>query len=84
MRPVKLATLGLLKRKSFWTEGYDTIISAYDVTTKILSCESNYGVNMVMWPKFGNSSISMREVITTSILQGYDQKKQLFWGVLLV
>ena len=25
-----------------------------------------------MWPKFGNFSISMREVIITSILQGFD------------
>ena len=37
-----------------------------------------------MWPKFGNSSISMREVIIISILKGFDQKKQFFWGVLLV
>ena len=37
-----------------------------------------------MWPKFGNSTISMKEVITTSILKGLDQKKQFFWRVLLV
>ena len=40
----------------------------YDVTNKILSCESNYVVDVAMWPNFGNSSVSMREVITTSIL----------------
>ena len=29
---------------------------------------SNYIVDVVMWPKFGNSSISMREVMITTIL----------------
>ena len=33
-----------------------------------------------MCPEFGNSSISMREVIITLILQGFDQKKQFFEG----
>ena len=27
-----------------------------------------------MWPTFGNSSISVREVVITSILYGFDQK----------
>ena len=39
-----------------------------DVTNKLLLCDSNYIVDLVMSAKFGNSSISMREVITTSIL----------------
>ena len=39
-----------------------------DVTYKILSHDSNYIVNLFIWPKFGNSSIFMREVISTSIL----------------
>ena len=63
----KLATLGLLKIKVLWNKCYDVIISAYDVTNKILSRDSNYIVDVVMWPKFGNSSISMREVIIISI-----------------
>ena len=33
-----------------------------------------------MSPKFGNSSISMREFIRTSILQGFDQKNHFFQG----
>ena len=37
------------------------------VTNKILSRDSNYIVDLVMSPKFGNSSISLREVIITSI-----------------
>ena len=66
--PAKIATPGLLKIKAFWKKGDDVIISVNDVTNKILSRDSNYNVNLVMWPKFGNSSISVREVIITSIL----------------
>ena len=33
-----------------------------------------------MWPKFGNSNISMREVIITSILQGFELKNHFFDG----
>ena len=68
MVSAKLATIGLLKIEVFWNEGYDVIISAHDVTNKILLHNSNYIVGVVMWPKFGNSSISMKEVIITSIL----------------
>ena len=59
----EMATKGL-----FWNKGYDVITFVDDVTNKILSRDSNYIVDVFMWPKFGNSSISMREVMTTSIL----------------
>ena len=68
MMPAKLATPGLLKIEIFWNKGYDVIILDYHVTNKILSCDSSYIVDAVMWPKFGNCSISVREVIITSIL----------------
>ena len=68
MMSAKMATPGLLKIKVFWNKGYYVIYSVYDVTNKILSHDSNYIMDVVMWPKFGNSSISMREVIITSIL----------------
>ena len=68
----------------FWKKGYGVIFYVSDVTNKILSCDSNYTVDVVMWPKFGNSSISMREVIMISILKGFDQKTHFFWGVVLV
>ena len=68
MMSAKMATPGLLKITVFWNKGYDVIISVDDVTNKILSRDSNYIVDVSMWPKFGNSSISLREVITTSIL----------------
>ena len=71
MISAKMATLGLLKIKVLWNKGYDVIIFVYDATNKILSSESNFIVDVVMWSNFGNSSISMREVIIiiiTSIL----------------
>ena len=74
----KLATLGLLKIQVLWITGYDLIVSTHDVRNKILSCNSNYIVDAVKWPKFGNSSVSMREVIITSIFWGVNQKKSIF------
>ena len=63
----KTAIPGILKIKVFWNKGYDIIISVHDVINKILSRDFNYTVDAVMWPKFGNSSISMRKAIVTSI-----------------
>ena len=68
MMSAKMITPGLLKIAVFWNKGYDMIISVDDVTNKSLSRDTNYIVDLFIWPKFGNSSISMREVITTSIL----------------
>ena len=68
MMPVKMATPGLLKITVFWNKGYDVITFVHDVINQILWPDSNYIVDVFMWPKFGNSSISMRKVITTSIL----------------
>ena len=56
MMSAKVATPGLLKIKFFWKKGYGVIISVYA------------HVNVVMWPKFGNSSISVRKNIITLIL----------------
>ena len=39
----------------------------YEVMGKFLSPDSSYIVNVIMWSKFGNSSISMREVTINSI-----------------
>ena len=64
MISAKLVTLGLLKIKVFWRKDYEVIISIHDLTNEILSRDSNHIVDVVMWPNFGNSSISMREVIT--------------------
>ena len=61
MESAKLPTTGFLIIKIFKNK-------SYGVTRKIFSRGSNYIVEVVMWPKFGNSSISITEVITTSIL----------------
>ena len=63
-----MATLGLLKITVVWNKGNDVIIYVHDVTNKTLSRESNYIIDMGMWPKFANCSISMGEVIIISIL----------------
>ena len=70
----KLATPGL-KIKVFWDKRYDVIIFVHDVTNKVLSRSSNYILNMVMWSNFGHSRIAMTEVIITTILSGFEQKK---------
>ena len=67
MISAKMAAPVLLKIKVFWSKYYDIIISVNDVTNKILSRDSNYIVDAAIWPKFGNSSISMRNVIIKSI-----------------
>ena len=51
----------------------------HGVTNEIFSSDSNYIVGLIIWPKFGNSNISMREVIITSILEGFDQKSHFFF-----
>ena len=58
----KMATPGLLKIARFWNKGYEVIVSIDDVTNKNLSRDSNHILDAFMWPKFGNCSISMREV----------------------
>ena len=68
MMSAKIATPGLLEIKVLWNKGCGVIIFVYDITKKNLSRDSNYIIDMVMWAKFGNSSISVKEVIITSIL----------------
>ena len=51
-----------------WNKDYDVKISAHDATNKILLRDSNYIADVFMWPKFGNSRISMREIIKTYVL----------------
>ena len=65
MMPAKMATSGFLKIKVIWNTVYYIIYSVCDVTNKILSHDTNYILDVFMWPKFGNSSICIREVITS-------------------
>ena len=68
MISVKLATPGLLEIKVFWIKGYDVIISVHDASKKILLRDPNYIVDVIMWPKFRNCSISKNKVIISSFL----------------
>ena len=72
MMPAKIATIAFPKIKIFWNKGYDDIISS------ITSCESNYIADVVMWPKFGNSSIPMRKVIIW--VKGLTRRTTFFEG----
>ena len=69
---------GFLKITVFWNKGYDVITPVDNVMRKKLSRDSIYIADEFMWPKFVNSSISMKEVITTSVLSGFDQKNRIF------
>ena len=68
MMPAKIASPTLLKIKVFLDKGYYVIYSVYNVTSKILLHGSSYIMDVVMWQKFGNSSICIREVIIVLIL----------------
>ena len=78
MMSAKMRTPGLLKITVFWKKGYEVINFVDDVTNKILSRDSNHIVDVLMRPKFDNCSISLREVITSSTLWGFDQKNRFF------
>ena len=61
MMSAKLAIPSLLKITVFWNKGYGVTFSVRDGANKILSRDSKYMADVVMIPKFGNFSISMRE-----------------------
>ena len=65
MMSANIATVGLLKIKDevkVMTFLSMTVIFVYDVTNEILSRESNYIVDVIIWPKLGNSSISIKKL----------------------
>ena len=64
----KMATLGLLTIKAFWSKSYGATIFVHDVANKPLPRNPNYIVDVGMGSKFSNCSTSIREVIITSIL----------------
>ena len=68
MMSAKIATQGLLRIKIFLKKVYDAITFFLDVKKKMLSQNSNCIVDVVMRPKFGNSSVYIREAIIDSIL----------------
>ena len=80
---ILMASLGFPKIKVFWNKGYDITTYVHQIIDQILLHDLICIVNVVMRPKFGNSSIYMREVIT-STSQGFDHKNHFFWGMVLV
>ena len=68
MVSAKIAALGLIQLKIFWNKSNNVKIFVYEVTKKIFLRESNYIVDVVMWPKLGDCSISMGEVVITLVL----------------
>ena len=83
MTSAKLTTLGVLKRKILLNKTDNVLISVYHVTNKVLSRGSNYIVDMAMWLKFANFSISMKKVLWTQFYKDLT-RKTIFWGVVLV
>ena len=72
MISAKMATIDVLKIKVLWIKGFEVMIFVHDISNKILLHDSNYIVDVVIWPKFGNCNISMWKVILISILLGFD------------
>ena len=71
----KFTILGLFRTNVFSNKDYDVTASVYDVNNKILWHASHCILDLVVWSKFGNSSISLRQVVITTILWASDQKK---------
>ena len=67
MVSAKLDTLDLLKIEAFSNKSYDIIISVYDVTNKILSCDTNSTVGAFTWPMFGTVVFLWEKFFITSI-----------------
>ena len=80
MISAKLATPGLLKIKVVWNKGYDVISSVDEVINKISSGDSSHIVNVVMWIKFGNPSITMRELVINCFYKNLTKKINFFEG----
>ena len=56
-------------KKVFWYKGYDVIISVPYVISKVLLRDSDFIVNLIVWPKFADSSV--REATITSIYKRF-------------
>lgn len=68
-----------LWRKIFESKGYEVIISFNDFTKKLSSCDSDHTVDVVIWPKLGNSNFFTRELL---FYQNFPEKNDFFeeWG----
>ena len=64
--------ISCLKKIRGYDDCYDVYFSFYYVIKYILLCKSNHIVDFDMQPKFVNTSIFIRIVIITSILEGFN------------
>ena len=86
----KMATLSLLKPSYFWNKGYDFIIPIHDVIDKILSYDSNYIVDVVMWSRkalFLRSGLASSSIIwdwrrVKSSAKGLTLYIKMFWEII--
>ena len=65
-------------------KGYDVLIPADDVTSKILSRDPNYIVDVFMWPKSLVTPVFLWKKLSQPQLYKDLTKKRLFWEVVLV
>ena len=80
MMLAKLATPDFLKIMIFQNKDFEAIIFVHGMSNKVLSCDSNYTVFVVLWPKFGNSIISMKEVLELQFYKDLTRKTSFFEG----
>ena len=76
----KLATLDLVKIKLFWNNCYDVIIFLHDVSDNIWSRDLSWITEVVMGQKFGNSIISITEVIILQFYKDLTRKTNFLEG----
>ena len=83
MMSAKVTTLAVLKRKILWNKTYDVLISVYDVTSKVLSSDSNA---TVIW-SYDQSLLTLsflREKVSWPQFYKDLTRKTILWGGVLV
>ena len=68
MMSAKITTPGFLKIRVFWKKGYDVIIFCPWRHQQNFLRDLHYTIDVAMWLKLGNWSISFGKVIIISIL----------------
>ena len=79
----KLVTLSVLKIKIFWNSDYGVIISAHDVTNKILLRDSIYIADVAMWSKFDKSKFLWEKFSWPQFHKDFTGKNHFFLRVAL-
>ena len=84
MISAELATLGFHKIKVFWNKGYEFMISVHDLANKMLSCDSNYIVQVSCDQslKFNNLGLTLAMALKfyTSVAEELKLKFKKVWG----